>query len=228
METLRKASAEHLPDTDQSELEQLVKHMEEQHSQLLRHHLAQIRMYSNSQQLHHSGHQELQDNVSSQSTSQNTAVGATHQRVQIIPVATAAALERMMNQSGDGQQSTTINLTQDVTMETPEGSYQVTLLPEVSVGDDESARELDERVETGETQAEMTTMPGVDVPYSDGRTIGDSHGSESIDPDGQVASECQLVAGSGQEDQSGASERNCGKRLGEEDGVTRDKRTRVR
>lgn len=225
MESLRKASAEHLPDTDQSELEQLVKHMEEQHSQLLRHHLAQIRMYTNSQQLH-SGNQELQDNVSSQSTSQN--VGTTHQRVQIIPVATAEALERMMNQSGDGQHSTTINLTQDVTMETPGGSYQVTLLPEVSVGEDESTRELDERGETDETQTEMTTMPGVDVPYSDSRTMSESHGGESIDPDGQVTSECQLGAGSGQEDQGGISERNCGKRLGEEDGVTGVKRTKVR
>ncbi len=173
VETLRKASAEHMPDNDQAELEQLIKHMEGQHSQLIRHHLTQLRLYTNSQQITPANH-ELHD------ATQNVNNNAQHQRVQIIPVATAEALERMINQSTENQQNSTLNLNQEVTMETPEGSYQVTLLPEVSSAE-EVAQDLNEGIEVEDTQeSEMTTLTGVTVPYSDDRTLSDHTGEIHI------------------------------------------------
>ncbi|XP_072035062.1 uncharacterized protein [Amphiura filiformis] len=198
VETLRKASAEHIPDSDQVEIEQLVKHMEEQHSQLVRHHLAQLRLYMNSQQIT-TANQELQDAT-------QTMQDETHQRVQIIPVATAEALERMINQA-DNQQNSTLNLNQEVTMETPEGSYQVTLLPEVSSAE-EAAHALNEGVEVEDTgESEMTTLSGVTVPYSDERTIDDSEVS--------IVAETQVVYE--QEEQNGMSEQSLGKRSADQE-----------
>lgn len=155
VDALRKASSKHLPDNDQEELEQLVRHMEEQHSQLLRHHVAQLNLFWSSQ---HQSTSELQVTNPQQQQQE-------HQRVHIIPM----ALEGMVSESnGNPQHSATLSLGQNVTMETAEGSYEVTLLPEVTA----TTQDLNE--ETSGRASEMTTLSSVTMSYSEDRTLNSS------------------------------------------------------